>query len=317
MCGDLPPLAPRGSRGSVTAWLLALIVLAGVAFAVWYFALRKPDADSAALAARVMPAEVDVIGGADLARLVADPSVREQLGQAGVDLARLDAELQRADVALADLRALAFGARMADDAARPALSDALVAVHAATDAKAAVGAFKVLLTALPEPFARLARDGRVEALDGGIVLAGSGELLDKALAVARGAGTPLGDKAGLDDVRDAVDDGAMAWVASPLPESVTARVPAMARGMLGAMPSHVAFAGSLGESTELRAAVHMPGGDGAQIAKNLEMALPIAKRFLPSGLTPLIEKLQLSGRGQNVIATLILSRAELSELVLR
>jgi len=132
-------------RGNAAAWVLALLVLGGVAFAVYWFVVRKDTAVSSSLAARVLPAEVNVVGGLDLGRLLADPKLRAAAKDQGIDLAALEAQLASSGAQLSDLQALVFGGRMGE----AGLVDAIVAIQAKTDAKAAVGAVRALLALLP------------------------------------------------------------------------------------------------------------------------------------------------------------------------
>lgn len=309
-------LAPRArgltdERGSAAAWILAFIVLAGVAFAVYWFVIRKPGAESSGLAARVMPAEVDVVGGLDIARVVSDPKIRELAKANGTDLDTIEAELAKTGVKLGDLKALVFGGRMGADN----LKDALVAVEANSDTKALVGALQGVVMMLPDPLKGFMTGARVEALEGGVVLTGSGELLDLALKVAKGEAPALASRPGLDEVRKALDLGAILWVASPIPSNLVAMLPGMIASQLGGTPSHFGFSVSISDGAVLRAALHIPGADGSKVASSIKLLLGMFKARLGEVNKLMIDNLDLSGDGATVIAKITLTQAQVSDIL--
>lgn len=302
---------PR-QRGSAAAWLLALLVLAGVAFAVYWFVFRQATAASSALAARVLPSEVELIGGVDLGRLFNDEHIKSMMRAQGVDLDAVSAEVAKSGARLEDLKALVFGGRMGD----ASLKDAIVAVQADTDAKAAVGAVQALLMMVPGELRQIASAGRVEALDHGVVLTGSGELLDRALAVAKGQGSPLGDKPGLSEVRKALDGDAMLWTAAPIPQDALRKLPGLVTAQLGGVPSHFGFSANVGaSSTELRGAIHIPGADADKVVGAIEVMLKMAKLRLDGPQKAILENLKLEGDGATLIASLSLSKAQIDDLL--
>lgn len=303
--------SPRGERGGAAVWLLALVLLGGVAFAVYWFGFRQPAAESSQLAATILPAEVELVGGLDIARLLESPDFRSAAAGSGIDLDALDRDLASSGVALSDFRSLVFGGRLGN----MSIDDAIVAIEAATDAKAAVAGVQLLLATLPEALHRFAAADSVQALDGGVVVAGGKELLDRALAVSRGEGAALGTRQGLDDVRAALDPGAILWVASPMPEHLIDMVPRLARGALGGVPSHFGFSATLDDRAELRAAIHIPGADGEKVASALEMLLTLGRSQL-GPLGAFLEDVELQGRAATVIANVRLTRAQLLDLVL-
>jgi len=299
-------------RGSAAAWLLSLIVLAGVAFAVYWFVFRQAGAASSTLAARVLPAEVDLIGGVDIGRLFNDENIKTMARAQGVDLDALSAEVAKSGARLEDLKALVFGGRMGD----ASLKDAIVAVQADTDAKAAVGAVQALLMMVPGELRQIVSAGRVEALDHGLVLTGSGALLDLALAVAKGQGTPLGDKPGLHEVRKALDGDAMLWTVAPVPADALAQLPGLVTAQLGGVPSHFGFSANVSAtSTELRGALHIPGADASQVVGALEMMLKMAKMQLGGPQKAILDNLELKGDGATLIASVSLSKAQIEDLL--
>lgn len=304
------PSGPR-ERGGAVVWILALLVLAGVAFAVYWFVVRKAPGESSNLAARVLPADVDLVGGVDIARILATPSVRELAKKKGADLDALDATLSKEGVKLADLKSLVFGGRLGASE----LESGVVAVQAATDAKAAVGGVKMMLGMLPEPLAGVARGGRVEALDGGVVLTGSGDLLDKALAVAAGKAPALGDRAGLSDVRAALDEGGMVWAAGAIPAASVDALPGMVKSALGGTPSHWGVSATMGDRAEIRAVLFIPGADGDSVAKALGMFVGMAKLRLGKTEKAIADAIELSGEGSAVIARVSLDQRTLEELL--
>lgn len=302
---------PRHQRGGAAVWILALLVLGGVAFAVYWFVVRKAPGESSNLAARVLPADVELVGGLDIARVLATPSVRELAKKNGADFDALDAELAKHGVRLADLKSLVFGGRMG----AATLESGIVAIQAATDAKAAVGGVQMMLGMLPEPLAGVARGGRVEALDGGVVLTGTGDLLDKALAVAAGKAPALGDRAGLSDVRAALDEAGMMWAAGPIPAASLQALPGMVKSALGGTPTHWGFSATLGDRAELRGVLFIPGADATKVASALEMFVGMAKLRLGGTQKAIADALELTGEGSAVIARVSLDARTLEELL--
>jgi|GEM_PF-1841089 len=298
-------------RGGAAAWILALIVLGGVAFAVYWFVIRKPGAESSGLAARVMPAEVDLVGGIDIARVVSDPKIRELAKANGSDIGAIEAELAKSGVNLSDLKALVFGGRMGADT----LKDAIIALEANSDTKALVGALEGVVTMLPEQLKAFMTGARVEALEGGVVLTGSGELLDLALKVAKGQGKALAARPGLDEVRSALDMGAILWVASPIPTNLVAMLPGMVASQLGGTPSHFGFSVSISDGAVLRGALHIPGADGAKVASSMKLLFGMFKSRLGEVNKTLIDNLDLTGEGATVIAKVTLSQAQVSDIL--
>jgi len=298
-------------RGSAAAWILALIVLGGVAFAVYWFAFRQSGAQSSSLAARVMPAEVDVVGGIDIARIVSDPQIRELAAANGTKIDSIEAEFAKAGVKLSDLKSLVFGGRMGTDN----LKDALVAVEANSDTKALVGALQGIITMLPEPLAGMMTGARVEALDGGVVMTGSGELLDLALRVSKGQGVALGSKAGLDEVRKALDMGAILWVAAPIPIGAIAMIPGMLTSTLGGSPSHFGFSAAISDGAVLRGALLIPGADGAKVASSMKLMLGMFKSRLGDVERVMVDNLELNGDGATIIAKVTLTQAQVSDIL--
>ena len=126
------------ARGGAATWIIAVLVLAAVAFAVYWFVFRKAGGagESAALASRVMPAEVDIIGGIDIAGLTQSPVLRDLAKAQGVDLDQIEAKLKEGGVALADLRS-AYGrvvnAPEGTIALHPNISSALTSVAESLD----------------------------------------------------------------------------------------------------------------------------------------------------------------------------------------
>ncbi len=302
----------RGQRGGAAVWIIALLVLGGIAFAVYWFAFRDGagSAQSSNLAGRVLPAEVEVVGGVDLARIVSDSDVRAMLQKNGTDIAALEAELAKHNIKSTDLVAMVFGGRLAESG----LKDAIVAVEAKTDTKALAGLLAAASLMAPEPIKSAIAGGRVEALDGGVALTGSNELLDLAIKVAKGAAPALGSKAGLDEIRAALDTGAIFWVASPIPAGSLAMLPGVLTGTLG-QPSHFGFSINLGSTTELRAAALLPGKDAEEVASSLDLALGFMKSKVPEPGKTLLENLSLSGKGAVLIAKITLSQQQLEDLI--
>lgn len=305
-----------GARGKAAVWVLLFLLVAGGAFAVWYFVLRSAGGGGAsrALAARVLPGESQVTGGLDLSALTAGGDLRRILGEAGVDAAQLDKALSDLGIAPADLGGLVFGATM--DGERP--SSVIMALEAKADAQAIGGLIKALAAQAPPQFKELVD---VDALfsapgEGGrsVFVIGGGALFDKAKALVGGAGnTAPGAELGL--LQGALGDGAIAWVAAPVPPSTFKGLSgAIATKTLGGTPSHFGASLGAGKNLVLRGAIHVPGGDADTLAGALKTMQGMFKGQAPEAVRPLLEGIAFGGRGPVVTATLELDAKALSAL---
>lgn len=300
------------ARGGAATWIIGLLVLAAVAFAVYWFVFRKTvgAGESAALAGRVMPAEVDVIGGVDIAGLTQSPVLRDLAKAQGVNLDQIEAKLKEGGVALADLRSLALGGRMEGGAPK----DILVAVETRTDTKALAALVSALVASAPADAASYLKSLRVEPLDGGVVVTGSSALVDQAIAVSKGQAPALGNKAGLDEIQGALDTGAALWVAGPFPEAMTAQIPGMFRNLIGGTPTHAGFSFEPGETSIIRAAILIPGADASNVASALGVFMDKGKLLMNAERRALLEALKLTGSGSTLKVELALSKALLASL---
>lgn len=300
------------ARGGAATWIIAVLVLAAVAFAVYWFVFRKAGGagESAALASRVMPAEVDIIGGIDIAGLTQSPVLRDLAKAQGVDLDQIEAKLKEGGVALADLRSVALGGRV--DGGTP--KDILIAIETRTDTKALAALVTALVASAPADAASFLQGLRVEPLEGGIVVTGSSALVDLALAVSKGQGKALGQKAGLDEIQSALDTGAAFWVAGPVPAGATAQIPGMFKNLIGGTPTHAGFSFEPGETSVVRGAILIPGADAANVASALGMFMDKGKLLMSAERKAIIEALKLTGSGSTLKIELALSKALLASL---
>ncbi len=313
-----PSQAPRKSS-KVGLWLLLVLLIAGGAFAVWYFVLRGQSSGSSALAMRVIPAESDVVGGIDIGRILTSPEVRKLASDNGNDFAAIDKALADAGIAPGDIGSLAFG--MVMDGATP--KEVVFALEAKTDAKAMVAFLRMAVSQLPGPIAGLVSPDSVQAIEGttagsGIFLMGSGELFKKAVAMGQNpsAATADGGKVELALVQKALDEGATMWFAAPVPPDTFSGISgSMAQQMIGGAPSHFGASINVGSSIELRGAMHIHGGDASTITGALKTARKMVSGQLPEAQRALLDDIDLGGSGPVVTARITLSESALSNLM--
>jgi hypothetical protein len=124
----------------------------------------------------------------------------------------------------------------------------------------------------PAQLRELVSGGRVETLEGGVVLTGSSELLDKSLAVVSGKGTAFGEQPGLPTSGRTTP--AFFWAP---PRQGRARL-AAGRERHRRHPSYFGVSASLGSSGRAARRPFIPGADAAKAASALEMMLGLRSR---------------------------------------
>lgn len=308
--------ALRDARGKAAIWLLILVLVAGAAFAVWYFVLREQGGSGAAraLAQRVLPASSDMVGGVDLQRLLTSDDAKKLLAELGVDPAVVDKGLADMGVAAGDLGALVFGATL--DGTRP--SSVVVALEAKTDAKAIGGFLQVVAAQLPGPLAGTIDPASLQVVEGaagrGIFIVGSGPLLTEATALAKG-GSGGDRKTELALIEKELGENALLWVAGPVPaDTFSGFKAAMATRALGGTPTHFGAALGLGSDLTVGGAMHIPGADASTIAGALKTLQGALSGQAPEAVRPLLEQLVFGGNGPVVTATLKVDAKTLSSL---
>ena len=306
----------RDARGKAAVWLLLLVLVAGAAFAVWYFVLRKDGGGGAskALAQRVLPASADLVGGVDLERLLTNDDVGKLLTELGADRAALDKGLSELGIKPNDLGALVFGATM--DGSKP--TGAVLALEAKTDANAVGGLMKMLALQLPGPLAGAIDPNSMQTFTGpdgrGVFLVGSGAIFTEATAQMKG-GTTGTRKAELGLIADALGSGSLFWAAGPVPGDAFGGMQGkVAEQMLGSLPSHVGAAIGLSGDVTLSGALHIPGGDAKALSGTLKTIQGMAGKQAPAAIRPLLEQLAFGGTGPVVTATLKVDAKTLASL---
>lgn len=306
----------RDARGKAAVWLLLLVLVAGAAFAVWYFVLRKDGGGGAskALAQRVLPASAELVGGIDLERLLNDAEVGKVLTELGADRAHIDKALTELGIKPGDLGALVFGATM--DGAKP--TGAVLALEAKTDANAVGGLMKVLALQLPGPLAGAIDPNAMQTFTGpdgrGIFLVGSGAIFTEATAQMKG-GTTGTRKVEIGLIADALGTSSLLWAAGPVPGDALGGLQGkMAQQLLGGTPSHFGAALGVGSDVTLSGALHVPGGDAQALAGALKTIQGMAGKQAPESIRPLLEQLAFGGTGPVVTATLKVDAKTLASL---
>lgn len=306
----------RDARGKAAVWLLLLVLVAGAAFAVWYFVLRKDGGGGAstALAQRVLPASADLVGGVDLERLLTNEEVGKVLSELGADRAKLDKALTELGIKPSDLGALVFGATM--DGSKP--TGAVVALEAKADANAVGGLLKVLALQLPGPLAGAIDPNAMQTFTGpdgrGVFLVGSGPIFTEATALMKGGANGT-RKAEIGLIADALGTSSLLWAAGPIPaDALGGMQGSIAKQMLGGAPSHFGAALGIGGNVKLSGALHVPGGDAQALSGALKTIQGMAGKQAPEAVRPLLEKLAFGGTGPVVTATLEVDAKTLASL---
>jgi len=257
--GPTSSRSPRHQRGGAIVWLLVLLLLASAGLAAWWFLLRGGSGQAEGLLRRAIPAEATVIGGLDPEVLLESQVIADAAAASGQSIEALKAGLTRAGFDLETLQAVVIGHD-------PASGETVLATQGKLDIAALKGALLALSAASPA-LGEVLSGAQFEGLDHGLVVAGTGELYTKALAVARGNA-----EAGLDPrvsrVARAVDMGGAVWAAGALPAAVTEDL-GPAATQLGGTPTHAAISVAAGRTVKVELAVLAPGMDGATAAANL------------------------------------------------
>jgi len=311
------PAHPRhDQRGKAVVWILVALLVLGGAFAVYWFVIRKSGGGgaSAQLATSVIPADADMIGGADLGALLASPQVADLMKKSGTNMDEVKAKLSEAGVKPEDLQSLVIAADV-PDAGDPQM---IFAVKMNGDTKAAQGAAVALKAMLPPNIGDKVDLSHVEAFDGGLVMAGSGPFYDEAAKQARGQGASGKLAQPLLDVRDAVDTGAQVWFAMALPKGTTDELPRQAKMLLGGgKPTHAAFSVSFGSSIEVKGALLLEGADPGKVASQLDSMMGMASMALTGEraiIGDIIKNLKIGSSGQALTFSLSLTEEQAKAL---
>jgi len=309
------PEAPSRAheRGGAGTWLLVLLVLGGIAFAVYWFVLREQGGgagNASSLAAKVVPAGADTVAGVDLKALLTNPDFDALAKERGIDLAAVRAKLAEAGMKPEDLEALVVALDQ-PDAGQP---ETLVAVKVSGDPKAAKAALTAAKDLLPMGLGARVDLSNVEAFDGGIVLAGGGPFFDGAVKRVRGEASDPGTE--LLGLLDAVDGSGHLWVAMSLAGRFKDKgLSGPEKMILGdAIPTHAALSVKLGSKIEIKGAARLQGGDAGKIADSLGGMLSLAGGRLGKDIGEVLKALEIGSKGDAVTFAVALTPAQLASV---
>lgn len=295
-------------RGSALVWILITLIVAGGAFAVYWFVIRGGGGGATtALVNRAIPADATMLVGFDPQAILNSPMLADLAKSQGFGVDAIKAELAKVNIKPEALKAVVvgMGANMSDS----------VAIFAgdidATALKAGIGA----ISALSPEAGEMADVLQFESIEGGLVIAGGGELYKKSVSTARGQGQ-AGLDSNLEKVLGAIDRSAPIWAAGLLPEETTREFKMVGR-MLGntGPPSHAAISVDIGSTMKVKLAVLFPDADAGQMADQIKMLLKLAPMGqLPDGVGDILNSLDLSGSGEVLKASISIPSETLQKL---
>lgn len=310
-----PTSNPRdpSNRGKALVWILVLLVVAGAAFAIYWFALRGGGGGgaSATLASSVVPTGADTVAGIDAGALLANPELADLMQKGGLDLATVKSKLAETGVKLEDLKSFVVAADMPDAGA----PEVVLALQTTADTKAAQGAIAALKSMIPDNMGNKIDISNVQAFDGGIVLAGAGPFFDEASKLAKGQGKG-GLSEPLAEVRSALDAGAPLWVALTIPADVTKGMGGMmAKKVFGeGKPTHAGLSVRLGSTIELKGAIRIEGADASKVASNLSGLLSMAGMVAKGPQKELLNNVELGSSGSTLTISVSMSADQAKKL---
>lgn len=304
------PAPRRHQRGGAGTWLLALLVLGGIAFAVYWFVLRD-QATGGQLARSVVPASADGMIGIDAAGLLSSPDVEKLVKTGGVDIAQIKARLADAGIKIESLGAVVLAADLED--ARP--PEVMLAIEAQADVKAAEAAIQAVRTLLPPELGRAIDLSNVQVFDG-LVLAGAGPFFDRAKDIAAGRAGAAELSAPLAEVRGAIDTKAHLWAVAALPPEVLARLDLgpLTKSFGAAKPTHAAASVRIGSKIDLAAAFRLEGGSAKAIADSMSGGLSVLGLMAGKEMGAILDALDIGSTGSTLTVSLSLAPDQLAVL---
>jgi hypothetical protein len=300
----------RNERGGATAIVIAILAVAAIGFAVWYFAFRGGgggSSPSAKLAQKVIPADCEVMGGVNIAALLNDLDYGK-FGE-GMSKSKVEEMLKQQGLAIDDLQALSFGIKM--DGLVP--KGAVFALQSKADANTITGILKMAAMGLPGEVRDLIDPNTIESLEGGIFVMGSTDLVGRAKALGQGGAQAAG-KAEADLLAKALDLGATAWVVAPMPldELPGGMMTEIAMKGVGlGKPSHIGVSVRIGSSFEVTTAAHIPGGDANKLIDGVKTLKDKFSGALPAEAKKLLDTVDFGGSGPVLTARMKLPMDEL------
>jgi len=301
---------PRSNaqRGSALVWILITLIVAGGAFAVYWFVIRGGGGGGAAsaLVARAIPAEAKIVVGFDPQAVLKSEAFKGAAASQGISLDDINAQLAKANIKPEALKAVVLGIN-AD------MNDGVAIFQGDLDPTALKAAIGALMVMSPEA-GEVAGALQFESVEGGLVIAGTGDLYTKSLAAVNGKGA-----AGLDEnlakVLAGIDRGAPVWGAGAIPEDATRSMGPLKSMIGGKAPGYAAMSLDLGDPIKVKIAVLFPGGDASKIADTINTMMSLAPMGkLPNGVGDVLKSLSLSGSGELLSASISISAELLAKM---
>jgi len=305
--------SPSRPRGGAAVAIIAVLVVAAVAFAIYWFVLRGGGGGAAsALASASIPAEAEYVGGIDVPTILKSDLLKSLAESQGMKIDDLKAQLAAKGLKLEDVQTVAFGALRDAEG----LPSQLVAVGKGTfDANAlkvamnaARGAEAAALGGLPVPI------DQVEVVDPQTVVVGTADFVAKSVAVNKGTGKSIDDRAELKEVRGAIDQGAAFWAAGPVPPSAGRGFKGLSRmGVDLGAPTHFAVSADIDSQMKIRFAIRFDSGDAGAAASTLGGMLSMVRGMAQGPEAEVLKSLEVSGSGQVLTASITVDKAFLEQ----
>lgn len=292
--GGRRSLIPNRS-GKAVPIVLGVIVLAAIAFAVWWFAFRKAGGEASKLISSYIPKDVQVVGGLDVKGFY-DSTIYKELGPELEKQITGEKEYkefaEKTGFDFKKVETVAFGASQLPLPMRAGTEEKdpkFVAVVKGSWDNAKMMAF----------MKEQAGDGGEEKdLEGvkafvdkrgkgamgfpadGLLLAGTPDTFTTAVKLSKGTGESVDSNAELSAIRKFVDEGATLWFAMAIPKEALEAAPG---GEMFGKASHMALSVDLGSGIELKSAVKMGSSEEATKAQTqIKMGIGLAAGFAAS-----------------------------------
>lgn len=283
-------LLPNRS-GKAVPIVLGVIVVAAIAFAVYWFAFRKAGGDASKLVTSYIPKEVQVVGGLDVKGFYASPLYAD-LGDFEKKITedkKFKAMSEKTGFDYKKVETVAFG-----------IGDVTSMMGRAGDGEKAPKFVAVvkgswdsakMMSSMKEMAGDKAEEKDIEGVKAmvskgvsagfpaeGVMLAGSADMFATAIKLSKGTGESVDANAEIGAVRKFVDEGATFWVAGVVPKEAAGQMP----GDFGT-PSAGALSISLASGIEVKGAVKLASAEEATKAQTqLKMGIGLASGFAAS-----------------------------------
>ncbi|GMV40481.1 MAG: hypothetical protein AMXMBFR64_21970 [Myxococcales bacterium] len=294
IAGTRLPLRVNRS-GKAAPIILGVVVLAAIAFAVWWFAFRKAGGDASKLVTNYIPKDVQVVGGFDVKGFY-DSTIYKELGPEIEKKINGDKSFKEmSDKAGFDYKkvaTIAFGASKLPMPMARGSEDGdpkfVAVVTGSWDSTKMMGFLKESAGEKGEEKdiegVKTITDKRGKGTVGfpadGVLLAGTPEMFGTAVKLSKGTGESVDANADLKAIRKHVDEGATFWMAMAIPKEALEATPGAE--MFG-KASHVALSVDLGGGIELKSAIKMASAEEATKAQTqIKMGIGLGAGFAAS-----------------------------------